>query len=97
MKETPAHINLKEIHAGLRGFRALCHHLRDVDLSVASDNVTIVPYINNGGSMVSPSTSIIAEKLLILASMQNIRIKARHIAGILNLGADMLSRPLVPV
>ena len=92
MKEIPAHINLKEMHAVLRGFCALCHHLRDLDLSVVSDNSTVVAYINNGGGMVSPSILIIAEELLISTSMQNIRIKARHIARILNLGAETCLR-----
>ena len=95
--EMSAHINLKEMWAVRLGFLALCKNLADTDLMVVSDNTTVVAYLNRGGGMMSCSTSLVAEEILCICHQQKIRLRARYLAGVLNLGADMLSRTADPV
>ncbi len=67
---------------------AICgHHVR-----VCSDNPTEVAYINRQGGLRSHSLYRLAQRLLFWVQNELLSLKAVHMPGSLNHGADMLSR-----
>jgi len=90
--ERSLHINVLELRA-VRYAVAHCKHLvRRKLILVATDNTTVIAYINHQGGMHSRSlmeeTTKLFEEILALES----QIQARHIPGKLNVWADRLSR-----
>ncbi len=69
--------------AGLEGG----HHVL-----VRSDSMTVVAYINHQGGLRSHSLYRMARRLLLWAQNELLSLRAVHVPGSLNLGADMLSR-----
>ena len=72
-----------------------CHHVM-----IATDNSTVVSYINKQGGTHSPTLLRLTVELLLWLDMleaQNIIVRARHTPGCLNLIADHLSRPNQPI
>ena len=86
------HINILEMTAVLRACQSFIAHIRDRDLLVLSDNTTVVAYINHQGGTRSNPTSRVAEFLHFFLFNHKVRVRSRHIAGILNTVADQLSR-----
>ena len=64
---------------------------------IATDNSTVVSYINKQGGTRSPTLLRLTVELLHWLEAQNIIVRARHIPGCLNMIADHLSRPNQPV
>ena len=60
---------------------------------VASDNSTVVSYINKQGGTRSIQLCRRANELLLMCQANQIVLRARHIPGRLNVLADILSRP----
>ncbi len=63
---------------------------------VRSDNMTVVSYINHQGGLSLRHLFILAGRLLRWAQLNLHSLRAAHVLGKLNLGADMLSRSNVP-
>jgi hypothetical protein len=59
---------------------------------VASDNTTVVSYINRQGGTKSGTLYLLVEQILVWAQKCHIVLRARHIPGRLNVLADLLSR-----
>ena len=59
---------------------------------VATDNTTVVAYINKEGSMRSGPLCALLWRILTWCSQRQVTLKARHIPGRLNVIADKLSR-----
>ena len=59
---------------------------------VATDNTTVVAYINKEGGMRSGSLCALLWRLLCWCSLRHVVLKARHIPGHLNVIADKSSR-----
>ena len=90
--ERTLHINNLELRAVVL---ALKHWERVVigkTILVASDNSTVVAYINKQGGTVSRSLCMEAKEMLIWCHKREIILCARHIPGKLNGLADQLSR-----
>ena len=88
----------KSLHINAQEMRAVALVLRRINppegsvLLIASDNATVVSYINRQGGTISWTTWLELRKLLFLARERGWLIRARHIAGCLNVLADKLSR-----
>ena len=90
--ESKLHINyleLKAVFLALKGFQNLC--VDKIDL-VATDNTTVVAYINKEGGMRSGPLCALLWRILTWCSQRQVTLKARHIPGRLNVIADKLSR-----
>jgi hypothetical protein len=86
------HINLLEMEAvrlALLHFQSLLHHKV---VLIATDNTTVMSYINRQGGTHSDSLYLLVEDILVWAQLHNIHLRARHIPGRLNVLADLLSR-----
>ena len=86
------HINLLELEAVRL---TLCHFalvLKDQDVLVRSDNRATVAYINRQGGVRSPSLHRLAEEVWTWAFTHLRSLRAQHIQGLLNEGADLMSR-----
>ena len=90
--ESKLHINYLELKASflaLREFQDLC--VGKIVL-VATDNTTVVAYINKEGGMRSGPLCALLWKILTWCSQRQVTLKARHIPGHLIVIADKLSR-----
>ncbi|VDI71923.1 Hypothetical predicted protein [Mytilus galloprovincialis] len=91
------HINLLEMRAvflSLRQFQAV---IQGQSLLVATDNSTVVAYLQNQGGTHSFSLYHLSKEILLLCHSLNIFLSVRHVPGSQNLLADALSRSRVPV
>ena len=90
--ESKLHINyleLKAVFLALKEFQDLC---TDKIVLVATDNTTVVAYINKEGGMKSGPLCALLWRILTWCSHRQVTLKARHIPGRLNVIADKLSR-----
>ena len=90
--ESKLHINyleLKAVFLALKEFQNLCV---DKMVLVATDNTTVVAYINKEGGMRSGPLCALLWRILTWCSQRQVTLKARHIPGHLNVIADKLSR-----
>ena len=91
------HINCLELKAVVCALQHWAPLLQGHKVMVATDNSTVVSYINKqGGTHSAPLLRLTVELFLWLES-QNIVVRARHIPGCLNVIADHLSRPDQPI
>ena len=90
--ESKLHINyleLKAVFLALKEFQNLCV---ERIILVATDNTTVVAYINKEGAMRSGPLCALLWRILTWCSQRQVTLKARHIPGHLNVIADKLSR-----
>ena len=90
LPESKLHINYLELEAvllALNEFQDLCKMVL-----VATDNTTVVAYINKEGGMRSGPLCALLWRILTWCSRKQVTLKARHIPGRLNVEADKLSR-----
>ena len=90
--ESKLHINFLELKAVLLALKRLQHLVQGKVVLIATDNTTVVAYINKEGGMRSGSLCALLWRLLCWCSLNQIVLKARHIPGRLNVIADKLSR-----
>ena len=86
------HINVLELKAvslALRNFKDQC---QNQTVLVATDNSTVVAYINKQGGTHSADMCALLWKIMTWCHHYHITLKARHIPGCLNVMADLLSR-----
>ena len=86
------HINVLELKAvslALRDFKDQC---QNQTVLVATDNSTMVAYINKQGGTHSAEMCSLLWKIMTWYHHYHITLKARHIPGCLNVMADLLSR-----
>ena len=83
------HLELKAVFLALKEFQDLCSN--NIVL-VATDNTTVVAYINKEGGMKSGSLRALLWRILSWCTRKQVTLKARHIPGRLNVIADELSR-----
>ncbi|XP_041840350.1 uncharacterized protein LOC121639256 [Melanotaenia boesemani] len=86
------HINVLEMHAVFLALRHFLPHLYGRHVLVKTDNSTVVAYINRQGGTRSLQLHRLAQKLIVWSSSRFLSLRATHVAGILNRGADLLSR-----
>ena len=90
--ESKLHINFLELKAVLLALKRFQHLVQGKVVLIATDNTTVVAYINKEGGMRSGSLCALLWRLLCWCSLNQIVLKARHIPGRLNVIADKLSR-----
>ena len=86
------HINileLKEVSLALQRFKDQC---QNQTVLVATDNSTVVAYINKQGGTHSAEMCALLWKIMTWCHHYKITFKARHIPGCLNVMADLLSK-----
>ena len=92
LPETKLHINfleLKAVFLALKEFQNLC---AGKIVLVATDNTTVVSYINKEGGMKSGPLCALLWRILTWCTRKQVTLRARHIPGHLNVVADKLSR-----
>ena len=90
--ETQLSINCLELLAVYRALQASPPSWRDMPVMVATDNTTVVSYINCQGGTHSMNLMDLTYDLFNLTEKLGLQIRARHIPGKLNRTADLLSR-----
>ena len=91
------HINCLELKAVVSALQRWAPVLQDQQVMIATDNSTVVSYINKQGGTHSPTLLRLTVELLLWLEAQNIVVRARHIPGCLDVIADHLSRPNQPI
>ena len=86
------HINWLELEAVRLALLEFADRVSGRDITVMSDNRTVVAYLNRHGGTRSKRLFALAKKILLWSMDRGIRILARHISGRLNVVADQLSR-----
>ena len=92
LPESKLHINyleLKAVFLALKEFQKLCMGKM---VLVATDNTTVVAYINKEGGMRSGPLCPLLWRIFTCSTGKQVTLKARHIPGRLNVVADKLSR-----
>lgn len=87
-----AHINCLELLAVHLALKHFLPWLRGHHVLVRTDNSTVVAYINRQGGLRSPQLHTLAHRLTVWSSVHLRSLRATHVPGILNYGADLLSR-----
>ena len=90
--ENEYHINVLELLAVLYAFQSLYRTTYSCSILVKSDNSTVVAYINKQGGTTCRKLCNLAIELWDFCVVRNIRLAASHVAGVLNVQADKLSR-----
>ena len=90
--ESHLHVNFLELKAVLLALKRFQHLVQGKVVLVATDNTTIVAYINKDGGTRSGLLCALLWRLLCWCNLRQVVLKARHIPGCLNVIADKLSR-----
>jgi ribonuclease HI len=91
-QEKSLHINLLELKAVFQALQAFQKFLINKPVQIATDNTTVVAYINKQGGTHSWDLCALLWRILTWCHQRNISLIARHIPGCLNVIADQLSR-----
>ena len=86
-------INWLELKAVQLCLRQFAPQVQSQVVQLFSDNSTVVSHINKQGGARSSSLSNLACKILVWCSHHQVVLSACHLAGTLNILADLLSRP----
>ena len=92
LPESRLHINYLELKAVLLALKEFTDLCTSQIVLVATDNTTVVSYINKEGGMRSGPLCALLWRILTWCSQRQVTLKARHIPGRLNVIADKLSR-----
>ncbi|KAL0194774.1 hypothetical protein M9458_008346, partial [Cirrhinus mrigala] len=87
-----AHINYLELLTVWKALKHFLPRLQGHHVLVRCDNTTAVAHINRQGGMRSSKLHALAHKLLVWSRRHFLSLRATHVPGILNRGADLLSR-----
>ena len=90
--ESKLHINYLELKAVFLALKEFQSHCVDKIVLVATDDTTVVAYINQEGGMRSGPLCALLWRILTWCSQRQVTLKAQHIPGHLNVIADKLSR-----
>ena len=91
-QEKGLHINVLELKAVFLALRRFKDQCQDQTVLVATDNSTVVAYINKQGGTHSAEMCALLWRIMTWCHHSHITLKARHIPGCLNVMADLLSR-----
>ena len=90
--EANIHINILELKAVFLAIRSFQTHLMSKRVLVASDNATVVSYLNKQGGTHSLERCLMIWRLMAFCNPRAILLRTRHIQGCLNVIAGSLSR-----
>ncbi|KAL0159531.1 hypothetical protein M9458_043256, partial [Cirrhinus mrigala] len=86
------HINCLEMLAVFRALKYFLPDLKDRHVLVHTDSTAVVYYINHQGGLRSRPLYKLAHQILVWSQDKLLSLRAVHIPGHLNVGADILSR-----
>ena len=89
-QEKGLHINVLELKAVSLALHQFKHQCQNQTVLVATDNSTVVAYINKQGGTHSFEMCALLWKIMTWCHHYHITLKARHIPGCLNVMADLL-------
>ena len=92
LSEKHLHISLLEMKAVLLALQFFKTDCRNNQVLIASDNTSVVAYINKQGSTKSAELCALMWRILTWCHLNNVTLRARHVPGSLNVIADGLSR-----
>ena len=92
LTEKHLYINLLELKAVLLALRFFQSNCRDNQVLIASDNISVVSYINKQGGTRSAELCALLWRILTWCHLNNVTLRVRHVPGSLNVIADGLSR-----
>ena len=92
VQQQTLHINYLEMWAVLLALKAFEREVKGQVVLIVSDNTTVVSHINRQGGTRSWDMCAILWRTLTWCATRGIQLRARHIAGRLNVIADKLSR-----
>ena len=87
-----SHINVLELWAVFLALKHFLPFLQGHHVLVKTDNSTVVAYINRQGGTRSLQLHGLARRVILWSSTQLLSRRATHVPGVLNRGADLLSR-----
>ena len=87
-----SHINFLELSAVFLSLKHFLPSLMGHHVLVKTDNTTTVSYINRQGGLRSRRLHTLARKLILWSDGRLLSLRATHVPGVLNTGADLLSR-----
>lgn len=87
-----AHINYLELMAVVLALRHFLPFLRGHHVLVRTDNTSTVAHINRQGGLRSRRLLALTRKLLLWSNVRLLSLRATHVPGVQNTGADLLSR-----
>ena len=87
-----SHINFLELSAVFLSLKHFLPSLSGHHVLVRTDNTTTVAYINRQGGLRSRRLHMLARELILWSSCRLLSLRATHVPGSLNTGADLLSR-----
>ena len=90
--EKRLHLNILELKAVSMALRSFKDQCKNQTVLVATDNSTVVAFINKQGGTHSAEMCALLWKIMTWCHHYHIRLKARHIPGCLNVMANLLSR-----
>ncbi len=91
-EEPGLHLNCLEMLAVCHACQFFLPDIRGRHVLVRSDSRSVMSYINHQGGLVSKCLCRLANDLLVWAQINLRSLKATHVPGKMNQGADMLSR-----
>lgn len=86
------HINYLELQAVWMALRHFLPFISGQNVLIRTDNTTVVAYVNKQGGLRSHQLHMLAHRLIVWASSHVLSLRATHVPGVLNRGADLLSR-----
>ncbi|XP_053173996.1 uncharacterized protein LOC128357652 [Scomber japonicus] len=87
-----SHINFLELSAVFLSLKHFLPSLMGHHVLVRTDNTTTVTYINRQGGLRSRQLHMLARRLILWSCGRLLSLRATHVPGALNTGADLLSR-----
>ncbi|XP_059199216.1 uncharacterized protein LOC131979287 [Centropristis striata] len=87
-----SHINFLELSAVFLSLKHFLPSLMGQHVLVRTDNTTTVAYINRQGGLRSRQLHMLARRLILWSCGRLLSLRATHVPGVLNTGADLLSR-----
>ncbi|KAF0046097.1 hypothetical protein F2P81_002626 [Scophthalmus maximus] len=85
-------INLLDLWAFFLSLKHFVHFLQGRHVLVKTDNSTVVAYINRQGGTRSLQLHGLARKVILWSNNRLLSLRATYVPGVLNRGADLLSR-----
>jgi ribonuclease HI len=91
-QESSLHINCLELKAIIHALHTWIHYIKEQQIMIATDNTSVVSYINKQGGTHSRTLLTLTHELLLWVNTHKITLRSRHIPGRFNVIADRLSR-----
>ena len=87
-----SHINYLELMAVLLAMKHFLPFISNCHVLIRTDNVTAMAHVNRQGGLRSLALHTLAHRLIVWSDKHRKLVRATHVPGVQNRGADLLSR-----